>query len=62
MLLCLLLSWYSRQLSHAKERYSVLAVSYFPPDNSATVGFNGAMHNDFKTIDKSPHSIQNYRR
>lgn len=36
------------------------AISYFPPYNSAAVGFNGALHNDFKTIDKPLCSLQNY--
>lgn len=59
MLLRLLLSWYGRWLYHAEERYSLLAVSYFPSYNSAAGRFNGALDNDFKTIDKSPYSLQN---
>lgn len=62
MLLLLLLPWCGRWLYHAEEWYSLLAVSYFPSYSSAAGRFNGALGNDFKAIDKSPYSLQNYGR
>lgn len=62
MLLLLLLPWWGGWLYHAEERDSLLAVSYFPSYNSAAGRFNGALGNDFKGTDKSPYSLQNYRR